>query len=56
MEKILLSPKKTGLHDTVLQIINLHLDPLLPLPRIRMLSVIYLSLFIKINLSLKLPR
>ncbi|KAF8017892.1 hypothetical protein BT93_H2950 [Corymbia citriodora subsp. variegata] len=41
MERILLSSKKTGLHDDVLQIINLHLDPLLPLPRLRMISVLY---------------
>lgn len=41
MERILLSSKKTGLHDDVLQIINLHLDPLLPLPRLRMISVAY---------------
>ncbi|KAK4433125.1 protein ILITYHIA, partial [Sesamum alatum] len=41
IEKILLSPKKTGLHDDVLQILFLHMDPILPLPRIRMLSVLY---------------
>lgn len=41
MERILLSSKKTGLHDDVLQIINLHLDPLLPLPRLRMISALY---------------
>ncbi|KAJ8616836.1 hypothetical protein MRB53_036208 [Persea americana] len=41
MEQILLSSKKTGLHDDVLQIISLHLDPILPLPRLRMLSVLY---------------
>lgn len=41
IERILLSPKKTGLHDDVLQIIFLHMDPILPLPRIRMLSVLY---------------
>lgn len=39
IERILLSPKKTGLHDDVLQILFLHIDPMLPLPRIRMLSV-----------------
>ncbi|KAI3459061.1 hypothetical protein Pfo_015724 [Paulownia fortunei] len=41
IERILLSPKKTGLHDGVLQILFLHMDPILPLPRIRMLSVLY---------------
>lgn len=43
MEQILLSSKKTGLHDDALQIISLHLDPILPLPRLRMLSVISLN-------------
>ncbi|KAL6142934.1 hypothetical protein ACLB2K_061209 [Fragaria x ananassa] len=41
MERILLSSKKTGLHDNVLQIIYMHMDPLLPLPRLRMISVLY---------------
>ncbi|KAL6545243.1 eIF-2-alpha kinase activator GCN1 [Orobanche gracilis] len=41
IEMILLSPKKTGLHDDILQILFLHMDPILPLPRIRMLSVLY---------------
>ncbi|XP_019193917.1 PREDICTED: eIF-2-alpha kinase activator GCN1 isoform X15 [Ipomoea nil] len=41
MERILLSSKKTRLHEDVLQIIFLHLDPVLPLPRVRMLSVLY---------------
>ncbi|CAA0814499.1 ILITYHIA, partial [Striga hermonthica] len=41
IERILLSPKKTGLHDDVLKILFLHMDPILPLPRIRMLSVLY---------------
>ncbi|XP_009587833.1 protein ILITYHIA isoform X1 [Nicotiana tomentosiformis] len=41
MERILLSPKKTRLHDDVLKIIFLHLDPILPLPRVQMLSVLY---------------
>lgn len=41
LERILLSSKKTGLHDDVLRILYLHLDPVLPLPRIRMLSVLY---------------
>lgn len=43
MERILLSSKKTGLHDDVLQILYLHMDPILPLPRLRMLSVTSLS-------------
>ncbi|KAG9151609.1 hypothetical protein Leryth_019963 [Lithospermum erythrorhizon] len=41
MERILLAPKKTGLHDDVLRILFLHLDTVLPLPRIRMISVLY---------------
>ncbi|THG08932.1 protein ILITYHIA [Camellia sinensis] len=41
MERILLSSKKTGLHDDVLRILFLHMDPVLPLPRLRMLSVLY---------------
>lgn len=39
IEKILSSPKKTGLHDVVLHILFLHMDPILPLPRVQMLSV-----------------
>ncbi|KAE9616079.1 putative translational activator Gcn1 [Lupinus albus] len=41
IERILLCSKKTEFHDDVLQILYLHLDPHLPLPRIRMLSVLY---------------
>ncbi|CAN4115226.1 unnamed protein product [Withania somnifera] len=41
MERILLAPKKTRLHDDVLKIIFLHLDSFLPLPRVQMLSVLY---------------
>ncbi|KAK7285862.1 hypothetical protein RJT34_20645 [Clitoria ternatea] len=41
MERILLCPKKTKFHDDVLRILYLHLDPHLPLPRIKMLSVLY---------------
>jgi hypothetical protein len=41
MERILLSSKKTCLHDDVLHILSMHLDPILPLPRPRMLSVLY---------------
>lgn len=44
MERILLSSKKTGLHADVLQILYLHLDPLLPIPRLRMISVLYHAL------------
>ncbi|GMH13085.1 hypothetical protein Nepgr_014926 [Nepenthes gracilis] len=41
MELILLSPTRTGLHDDVLRVLYLHMDPILPLPRLRMLSVLY---------------
>lgn len=41
IEQILLSSKKTALHGDVLQILSMHLDPILPLPRPRMLSVLY---------------
>ncbi|XP_048226208.1 protein ILITYHIA isoform X2 [Ricinus communis] len=41
IERILLSSKKTGLHDDVLRILYLHMDPQLPLPRLRMLSALY---------------
>ncbi|KAK8589608.1 hypothetical protein V6N13_088443 [Hibiscus sabdariffa] len=41
MERVLLSSKRTGLHDDVLRILYMHMDPLLPLPRLRMLSVLY---------------
>ncbi|XP_061366387.1 protein ILITYHIA [Gastrolobium bilobum] len=41
MERILLCSTKTKFHDDVLRIFYLHLDPHLPLPRIRMLSVLY---------------
>ncbi|KAF3790933.1 eIF-2-alpha kinase activator [Nymphaea thermarum] len=37
LEQILLSMKKTRLHDNVLLIISMHMDPMLPLPRLRML-------------------
>ncbi|KAK9735623.1 hypothetical protein RND81_04G216500 [Saponaria officinalis] len=41
MEWILLAPKKTALHEKVLRVLYLHTDPVLPLPRLRMLSVLY---------------
>lgn len=41
MERILLSSKRTGLHDDILRVLYLHMDPILPLPRLRMLSVLY---------------
>ncbi|KAG6482942.1 hypothetical protein ZIOFF_059581 [Zingiber officinale] len=41
IEHILLSPKKTALHDDLLHILSMHLDPILPLPRPRMLLVLY---------------
>ncbi|ERN15855.1 hypothetical protein AMTR_s00039p00177200 [Amborella trichopoda] len=44
LEQILLYPKKTNLHDDVLGIISMHLDPVLPLPRLRMISVLYHAL------------
>ncbi|URD74488.1 hypothetical protein MUK42_09064 [Musa troglodytarum] len=40
MEQILLSSKKTILHDDVLRILSIHLDPILPLPRPQMLSAL----------------
>ncbi|KAI4338617.1 hypothetical protein MLD38_023653 [Melastoma candidum] len=41
LERVLLSSRKTGLHDDVLQIISMHVDPLLPLPRLRMIAALY---------------
>ncbi|ESQ38842.1 hypothetical protein EUTSA_v10022486mg [Eutrema salsugineum] len=41
LERILLSSKRTKLHDDVLRILFMHLDPMLPLPRLRMISVLY---------------
>ncbi|KAH0938797.1 hypothetical protein HID58_006258 [Brassica napus] len=41
LERILLSSKRTTLHDDVLRILYMHLDPMLPLPRLRMISVLY---------------
>ncbi|KAG7588786.1 HEAT type 2 [Arabidopsis suecica] len=41
LERILLSSKRTKLHDDVLHILYIHLDPMLPLPRLRMISVLY---------------
>lgn len=41
LEQILLSPKKTKVHDDVLGILSLHLDPVVPLPRLRMIEVLY---------------
>ncbi|GAV69761.1 LOW QUALITY PROTEIN: DUF3554 domain-containing protein/CLASP_N domain-containing protein/HEAT_2 domain-containing protein [Cephalotus follicularis] len=41
MERILLFSRKTGLHDDVLRIFYMHMDPFLPLPRLRMLSALY---------------
>ncbi|GLJ35635.1 hypothetical protein SUGI_0716270 [Cryptomeria japonica] len=41
LEQILLSPKKTKVHDDVLYIFSLHLDPVVPLPRLRMITVLY---------------
>ncbi|XP_073102669.1 protein ILITYHIA [Elaeis guineensis] len=44
IEQILYSSKKTAFHDDVLKIVAMHLDPILPLPRLRMLSVLYHAL------------
>ncbi|GFQ06493.1 hypothetical protein PHJA_002793300 [Phtheirospermum japonicum] len=41
IERILLSPTKTILHDDVLKILLLHMDTILPRMRIKMLSVLY---------------
>ncbi|KAL7613274.1 hypothetical protein Lser_V15G05155 [Lactuca serriola] len=41
MERILSSPKKTRLHGDVLRLLFLNMDPILPLPRLKMLSVLY---------------
>ncbi|XP_050917035.1 protein ILITYHIA [Lathyrus oleraceus] len=41
MERILLCSKKTKFHEAVLRLIYLHMDAHLPLPRVRMLSVLY---------------
>ncbi|KAL2941260.1 Protein ILITYHIA [Bienertia sinuspersici] len=41
MEWILLAPKNTAVHNEVLRVLYLHTDPILPLPRLRMLSVLY---------------
>ncbi|KAK9201149.1 hypothetical protein WN944_016350 [Citrus x changshan-huyou] len=54
IERILLSPKRTGLHDDVLQMLYKHMDPLLPLPRLRMISVTYQTLIlVQSDISLK---
>ncbi|KAH9728169.1 protein ILITYHIA [Citrus sinensis] len=54
IERILLSPKRTGLHDDVLQMLYKHMDPLLPLPRLRMISVTYQTLILaQSDISLK---
>ncbi|KAL9269136.1 ILITYHIA-like protein [Drosera capensis] len=44
MERILLSSKRTVLHDDVLRVLYLHMDPVLPLPRLQMISVLYRTL------------
>ncbi|KAK8951558.1 hypothetical protein KSP39_PZI003863 [Platanthera zijinensis] len=41
LEQILRSSRKTALHDDVLHIISMHVDPILPLPRARILEVLY---------------
>lgn len=44
MEWILLSPEKTAVHNEVLRVLYLHTDPILPLPRLRTLSVMWWQL------------
>ena len=46
LEQILLSPKKTKFHDDVLGILSLHLDPSVPLPRLKMIDVSVVKLLI----------
>lgn len=41
MEQVLRLPKKTKLHDDLLEVISLHTSPIMPLPRLRMLEVMY---------------
>nr|GMD67983.1 eIF-2-alpha kinase activator GCN1 isoform X17 [Ipomoea batatas] len=53
MDRILMSSKKTRLHEDVLQIIFLRLDPILPLPRVRMLSVMFYIMYLVSFLLIK---
>jgi hypothetical protein len=41
LEQTLLTPMKTRLHDDVLGVLALHSSPSMPLPRLRMLAVLY---------------
>lgn len=41
MEQVLGSLKKTNLHDDLLEVISLHTSPVMTLPRIKMLEVLY---------------
>lgn len=41
MEQVLASPKKTNLHDDLLEVLSLHTSPVMTLPRIKMLEVLY---------------
>ena len=50
IEWILLAPKKTAVHNEVLRVLYLHTDPILPLPRLRMISVCGSSLILLIIL------
>ncbi|KAH7283513.1 hypothetical protein KP509_34G010800 [Ceratopteris richardii] len=41
MEQVLRLPKNTNLHDNLLKVISLHTSPVMVLPRIKMLEVLY---------------
>eukprot|EP00250_Pteridium_aquilinum_P013931 c21667_g1_i1 orf=228-8111(+) len=41
MEQVLGSPKETNLHEDLLEVISLHTSPVMTLPRIKMLEVLY---------------
>ncbi|MCO5572014.1 hypothetical protein L7F22_025765 [Adiantum nelumboides] len=41
MEHVLRLPKKTNLHDSLLEVLSLHTSPVMRLPRIKMLEVLY---------------
>uniref|UniRef100_A0ACD6AQE4 Uncharacterized protein n=2 Tax=Avena sativa TaxID=4498 RepID=A0ACD6AQE4_AVESA len=52
LERILLSSEKTRIHDDLLWILSEHLDPIPPIPRPRILSVLYHALSIGHDLPL----
>ncbi|KAI5063295.1 hypothetical protein GOP47_0021842 [Adiantum capillus-veneris] len=41
MEQVLRLPKKTNLHDDLLEVLSLHTSPVMTLPRIKMLEALY---------------